>query len=68
MRFSKWMVGLIIILNVAFTAGVLLVFWHTGNEPSVLIGAWFGFTVGELWMLTGIKKKKIAVEENKRTI
>ncbi len=62
MKFSKKIVTLIVILNVMFTVGVLVVFWHTGNEPSVLVGAWFGFTTGELWLLSGIRKKKIEKE------
>lgn len=64
MKYSKRIVLLIIILNVLFTIGVLAVFWHTGNEPSVLVGAWFGFTTGELWLLSGIKKRKIEKESS----
>ena len=64
MKYSKRIVLLIIILNVLFTIGVLAVFWHTGNEPSVLVGAFFGFTTGELFMLSGIKKKKIEKESS----
>ena len=59
MRFSKLIVSLIILLNVLFTVGVLYVFLRVGNEPSVLIGAWFAFTTGELWLLATIKKKEI---------
>ncbi len=59
MRFSKLIVSLIILLNVLFTVGVLYVFLRVGNEPSILIGAWFAFTTGELWMLSSIKKKEI---------
>jgi len=64
MKYSKRIVLLIIILNVLFTAGVLAVFWHTGNEPSVLVGSFFAFTTGELWLLSGIKKKKIERNKN----
>ena len=59
MKFSKIIVSLVILLNVLFTVGVLYVFLRVGNEPSILIGAWFAFTTGELWMLSSIKKKKI---------
>jgi hypothetical protein len=31
----------------------------TGSEPITLIGAWFAFTTGELWMLSSIKKSKV---------
>ena len=59
MKYSKRIVILIITLNVLFTVGVLAVFWHTGSEPTVLVGSFFAFTTGELWLLSGIKKKKI---------
>lgn len=58
MCYSKIIVAAIIILNVAFTAGVLAVFWHTGAEPTVIVAAWFAFTTGELWMLKDIKCTK----------
>lgn len=58
-RFSKFIVTLVILLNVTFTAAVLYVFLNIGNEPTTLITAWFAFTTGELWMLSSIKKKKI---------
>ena len=58
-RFSKFIVTLVILLNVTFTTAVLYVFLHIGNEPTALITAWFAFTTGELWLLSSIKKKKI---------
>lgn len=61
-RFSKGIVALVIILNILFTAAVLYVFLKTGNEPMTLIGAWFTFTTGELWMLSTIKKTKVKKE------
>ena len=57
-RFSKWIVSLVILLNVAFTGAVLFLFLRTGSEPSTLIVAWFGFTTVELWTLAGITKTK----------
>ena len=63
-RFSKFIVTLVILLNVTFTAAVLYVFLHIGNEPTTLITAWFAFTTGELWMLSSIKKKKIKEDSN----
>ncbi len=56
MKFSKKIVTAIVTLNVAFTVAILMVFWHTGNEPTVLVGCWFAFTTGELWALSMIKK------------
>ncbi len=58
MKFSKMIVTLVILLNVAFAAAVLYVFLLVGSEPATLIGFWFAFTTGELWLLAGIKKKE----------
>ena len=63
-RFSKLIVSLVILLNTAFAIGVLYAFLRVGSEPTALIAAWFAFTTGELWMLAGIKKRKLK-EENK---
>ena len=59
-RFSKFIVILVILLNIIFTGVVLYAFLKTGNEPAVLEGFWFGFTTGELWLLARIKKAKVA--------
>ena len=59
MKFSKVVVTLVILLNIAFTAEVLFIFYHIGMEPTALIAAWFGFTTVELWALAGIKKREI---------
>lgn len=64
MRFSKIIVALVIALNTAFTVAVLYVFLKVGSEPATLIGAWFAFTTGELWMLAGIKKKEVEKGDN----
>lgn len=58
-KFSKFVVALIIALNIGFTVAVLLAFMRVGDEPRALIVAWFAFTTGELWLLSGIKKEKI---------
>ena len=54
---------MIIILNILFTIAVLYVFLKTGSEPMTLVGCWFTFTTGELWMLSSITKNKIKKEE-----
>lgn len=59
--YSKFIVFLVIILNTMFAFTTLYVFKSTKSEPVVLIGAWFAFTGGELWLLAGIKKKEIDV-------
>jgi hypothetical protein len=58
-KFSKWIVSLVILLNVCFTTAVLFLFLKVGSEPTALIAAWFAFTTGELFMLSGIKKTEI---------
>lgn len=57
--FSKAIIALIVIMNTAFTVAVLLVFLKTSQEPVALIGAWFGFTTGELWLTSKIKRDKL---------
>jgi hypothetical protein len=64
-RFSKFMVSFVIALNIIFSASVLYVFAKTGSEPATLVGAWFLWTTGELWMLSSIKKKKVEKEDKK---
>ena len=58
-KYSKVIVALVIIFNVLFTAAVLYVYLRVGSEPKTLITAWFAFTTGELWFISGIKKKEI---------
>lgn len=64
-NFSKLIIVSIILLNIVFTASVLYVFLKTGNEPMALVGAWFSFTTGELWLLSKIKRDKVEVEYGK---
>ena len=59
MRYSKWIVALVILLNALFTGAVLFVFLRVGSEPTTLVAAWFGFTTVELWTLAGITKSKL---------
>ena len=58
-KYSKFIVAMVIVLNAVFAFSTLYVFLRTSSEPTVLIGAWFAFTTGELWMLKDIKKSKI---------
>lgn len=66
MRYSKFIVALVILLNTLFTGAVLYVFLRVGTEPATLIGAWFAFTTGELWMLATIKKHEIRFSEKEK--
>ena len=61
-RFSKFIVTAVILLNILFTVAVLYTFLKVGSEPMTLIGCWFAFTTGELWMLSSIKKSKVKKE------
>jgi len=38
---------------------VFFVFLRVGSEPTTLVAAWFAFTTGELWLLSGITREKI---------
>lgn len=64
--FSKVIVSVVVLLNTLFTATVLYIFFKIGNEPMALIGAWFAFTTGELWMLSSIKKTKVKEKEGEK--
>jgi len=68
MKFSKFIVTLVILLNVGFTVAVLYAFLRVGSEPTALISAWFGFTTVELWALAGIKKREIETRNDKEEI
>lgn len=58
-KYSKKLVTGISIVLVLFIIAVLAIYWHTGSEPSVLIGAVFAAALGEYWQLAGIKKAEI---------
>jgi hypothetical protein len=66
--FSKIIVAAVVILNILFTAGALYAFLKVGSEPVVLTGSWFGFTTGELWMLSSIKKTKVNQNDKKEGV
>ncbi len=63
-RFSKFIVILVILLNVAFTLGIFYLFLKVGSEPTTLIGSWFTFTTVELWSLAKIRRDKIKENDN----
>ena len=45
-------------LFVLFTSAVLVVYWHTGSEPTVLVGGWCASVLGEIIACTRIKLGK----------
>lgn len=57
--YSKLIITLIILLNVAFTAYLLYILPQLTFEPSTLIVSWFGFTSGEAGLLALIKIFKV---------
>lgn len=63
-NFASFIVVSVVALNVVATIAFLYAFINVGSEPSILIGAWFGFTTGELWMLSSIKKTKVKKGDN----
>ena len=63
-EFSKLIISLVVVMNIIFTVAVLYVFLKTSSEPVALVGAWFAFTTGELWMLSSIKKEKVKKGDN----
>ena len=58
MKYSKFIVALVILLNLFAFIAILYVYDRRGTEPTVLTTAWFGFTTGELWLLSKIKRSK----------
>ncbi len=66
MRYSKLIVALVILLNTGFTGAVLYTFLRVSSEPTTLIAAWFAFTTGELWLLSGITREKVRRDADSR--
>jgi len=60
--FSKKWIRRILLFTILFVIVILVLFWKTGNEPSVLIGSVFAMITGELWSMATIKKSKIERE------
>lgn len=57
-RFSKKMVTGISVFLILFVIACLVIYWHTGSEPSVLITSVFAGALGEYWQLAGIRRTK----------
>jgi len=66
MRYSKIIVALVILLNTGFAGAVLYTFLRVGSEPTALVAAWFAFTTGELWLLSGITREKVRRDADSR--
>lgn len=61
-QYSKWLIVLIVLLNVAFTFGILWEMKNGGAEPAVLIKEWFKWTTIELGASAGVKMTKIIAD------
>lgn len=61
-RYSKAIVLIVILLNVAFLVYIRNIILTVGFEPTTLITAWFGFTGVELLALATITVTKVKQE------
>lgn len=59
MEYSKFLITLLLIFTIFFIGITLFIFYKTGLEPVVLVGAYFTFVTTELGFLASIKKNKI---------
>lgn len=59
LHYSMLVVAVVIGLNVWFANKVFDIILATSVEPTVLPPLWFGFTTGELWLLSKIKVAEI---------
>lgn len=58
-KFSKWLVPVVILLNVGFSVGLILAMKNGMIEPTRLIDRWFDFTGTELIVMGGITGAKV---------
>lgn len=67
-QYSKWLIALIVLLNVAFVFGILWEMKNGGAEPVVLIKEWFKWTTIELGASAGVKVTKIIADGVQKSI
>lgn len=65
-RFSKFIVMLVIALNITFTLAVLYICKLGYTVPDSLIASWFAFTTAELWGLSKIQRDKVKKEGSEK--
>lgn len=65
MKYSKKVLNYMLIILMLFVIGVLIVFWHTGSEPSTLVASVFAFCGVEGGLMAWIKTTKVRKGENK---
>jgi hypothetical protein len=61
-QYSKWIILLVILLNVGFAFGVMWAMRGGASEPVTLIREWFKLTGIELSATAGIKFAKIVAQ------
>ena len=61
-QYSKWLIALIVFLNVAFAFGVFWAMKGGADEPVTLIKEWFKWTTIELGASAGVKMTKVIVD------
>lgn len=61
-QYSKWLIVLIVLLNVGFAFGILWEMKNGGAEPAILIKEWFKWTTIELGASAGVKMTKIIAD------
>ncbi len=61
--FNKYMVALVVCLNVPFAAAVLFIFYKIGQEPVTMIKYWSTTMVGELLAMAALKWRETAARE-----
>ena len=58
-KYSKWLICIIVALNVLFAAGIIYAMMNGADEPSTLIKEWFKWTTIELGASAGVKITKV---------
>ncbi|MFA5424640.1 MAG: hypothetical protein WC374_12370 [Phycisphaerae bacterium] len=61
-RYSKWLVPVVIALNVLFSVTLMFFMKNGMAEPTTLIDRWFDFTTVELVAMAGITAGKMGKE------
>lgn len=66
-RYSKRIVLLVILLNIAYASAALYILLKNGSESPTLTVSWFGFTTTELLAIAGIRVIKAKNTESSDT-
>lgn len=66
MRATDKILIVMIVYLVLFSAGVLVIFWHTGEEPTVLVGGTVAALVTEIIALCRIRINKEQTDDEQQ--